>query len=67
MFRSAVPASVSFVSREIMFDPSRAVFVMMCWLMSAFEVSTTPSVSTSRSGRQMANSTMLCPRLERMR
>jgi hypothetical protein len=67
MFCSAVPASTSLVSREIMFEPSRAVFVMMCWLMSAFDVSTTPSTSTRRSGRQIANSTMLCPRSERRR
>src|SRR4029453_5722211 len=64
MVWSALAASVSLVSREIMFEPSRAILVMTCWLTRAFEVSTTPSVSSRSTGRQIANSTMLCPRFD---
>ena len=67
MFCSAVPASTSSVSREIMFEPSRAILVITCWLMSACDISTTPRVTSSSSGRQMANSTMLWPRLDARR
>ena len=42
-----------------------ATFVIRCWLINAFDVSTTPSDNRRSTGRQIANSAMLWPWLDR--